>query len=355
MRLSVDELEEFGIALSTASAGTLSIHLTLPGEVKVDEDRFAHIVPRISGVVHAVDVSAGDVVRAGDVLAVLDSRELADIKSEYLAGIERLSIADAAYRREEGLFAKKISSEQEFLEARQGLAEAKIALRSSRQKLLALGFEEPYIDALPEQPEHALVHYAITAPISGTVIEKHISRGEALSAEAEAFAIADLRTVWVDLSVFQKDLDLVAEGQHVEVVTANGKLRATGEIRYVRPIVGEATRTAIARIVLENPDGQWRPGLFVSGKVAIDQVVAPLVVPKSALITMDSALVVFVQEQGGFAPRAITPRFVTTGRESTTHSEVTSGLEAGEVYVSSGGFALKAELAKDELGEGHGH
>lgn len=350
VELSDSERDEFGIAVDTARAGALSTQLSLPGEVKVNQDRFAHIVPRISGVVHAVEVSAGDAVRAGDVLAVLDSRELADIKSEYLAGIERLSIAEAAHSREEGLFAKKISSEQEFLEARQKMAEARIALRSSRQKLLALGFEEPYIDALPEQPEHALVHYAITAPISGTVTEKHISRGEALSAEAEAFAIADLRTVWVDLNVFQKDLDLVAEGQKVDVVTANGKLRATGEISYVRPIVGEETRTAIARIVLENTDGRWKPGLFVSGMVAIDEVVVPVLVPKSALIAMEGSVVVFVQEAEGFAPRA-----VTVGRESETHSEVTSGLEAGEVYVSSGGFALKAELGKDELGEGHGH
>lgn len=350
VRFAVNELEEFGVELATAHAGTLSVQLTLPGEVKVNQDRFAHIVPRIPGVVHTANKSAGDVVRAGDVLAILDSRELADIKSEYLASIERLSLVEAGFKREERLFKKKISSEQEFLEARQAMMEGQIALRSARQKLLALGFEEQYITSLPEQPEHALVHYEVTAPIAGTVIEKHISQGEALSADAEAFAIADLRTVWVDLSVFQKDLDLVFEGQVADIVTTGGQLRAMGEIRYVRPIVGEETRTAIARIVLDNPDGRWKPGLFVSGTVAIGAASVPLLVPKTALINMGDAKVVFVQEPDGFAARP-----VTTGRENDMHIEITSGLEEGEQYVASGGFALKAELEKDELGEGHGH
>ncbi len=350
VRFTAAELEEFGVKLDTAQAGTLNVQLTLPGEVLVNQDRFAHIVPRIAGVVHTANKSVGDEVRAGDVLAVLDSRELADIKSEYLASRERLSLAEAAFRREERLFERKISSEQEFLEARQAMAEARIALRSGRQKLLALGFDEAYVDALPEQPEHALVHYQVTAPISGTVIEKHISQGEVLSADAEAFAIADLRTVWVDLSVFQKDLDLVFEGQEVDIVTTGGQLRTQGAIKYVRPIVGEETRTAIARIVLDNSNGRWKPGLFVSGTVAIGATAVPLLAPKTALITMADTQVVFVEEHDGFEVRP-----VTAGRENDTHIEITSGLEAGERYVASGGFALKAELEKDELGEGHGH
>ena len=350
VRFSAAELEEFGVTLDTASAGTLSVGITLPGEIKVNQDKFAHIVPRISGVVHTAHKSAGDAVRAGDVLAVLDSRELADIKSEYLASIERLSLAEAAFQREQRLYEKQISSEQEFLEARQAMTEAQIALRSARQKLLALGFNEGYITSLPQQPEHALVHYEVTAPISGTVIEKHISQGEALSADAEAFALADLSTVWVDLSVFQKDLDLVNEGQEVDIITTGGHLRATGRIRYVRPIVGEDTRTAIARIVLENPDGRWKPGLFVNGNVAIGAVAVPLLLPRTALIKMDGQEVVFVHEAEGFSPRS-----VTVGQENETHIEITSGLQAGETYASSGGFALKAELEKDELGEGHSH
>ncbi len=350
LRLTADELDEFEIGVEIAAPGTLSVAVTFPGEVKINQDRFAHIVPRIPGFVHSANKSVGDVVRAGEVLAVLDSRDLADIKADYLASLERLELADATFRREENLYQKKISSEQEYVAARQALAEARIAVRSARQKLLALGFSESYIVALPEQAEHALVHYELTAPLPGVVVERHISQGEALTADAEAFAIADLRTVWVDLNVFQKDLDLVREGQPVDIVTTGGQIQGRGTIQYVRPIVGEDTRTAIARIVLDNADGRWKPGLFVSGSIAVDAVEVPLVVPRSALIAMDDLVVVFVQTSEG-----LTPQPVTVGRENETLAEITEGLAPGTRYVARGGFALKAELEKGELGEGHGH
>ena len=350
VRLTAAELDEFEIGIETAGAGTLAVAMTFPGEVKGNQDRFAHIVPRVAGFVHSADKSVGDVVQAGEVLAVIDSRELADIKSEYLAGLERLELADATFRREETLYQKKISSEQEYLEARQASAEAGIALRSARQKLLAIGLSDSYIEGLPRQAEHALVHYELRAPLSGVIIDKHISHGEALTAEAEAFAIADLRTVWVDLNVFQKDLDLVREGQNVDIVTTGRQLRTQGTVQFVRPLVGEETRTAIARIVIDNTGGRWKPGLFVNGSIAVEAVEAALVVPRSALITMDEQIVVFVQTEEGFAPHG-----VTVGRMSETHAEITHGLSPGARYVARGGFALKAELEKSELGEGHGH
>ncbi len=350
VRLTADELKEFEIDVGMAVPGTLSVAVMFPGEVKINQDRFAHIVPRIAGFVHSTNKSVGDVVRAGEVLAVLDSRDLADIKADYLARLERLELAEATFERESTLYQKKISSEQEYLEARQALAEAHIALRSSRQKLLALGFSETYIEVLPEQGGHALVHYELMASLSGVVIEKHISQGEALSADAEAFAIADLRTVWVDLNVFQKDLDLVREGQQVDIVTTSRQLRGRGTIKYVRPIVGEETRTAIARIVLNNEDGRWKPGLFVSGSIAVNNIEVSLIVPRSALITMDGQTVVFVQTDEGFAPQP-----VTIGRENETQAEVIEGLEPGTLYVMRGGFALKAELEKSDLSEGHNH
>lgn len=350
VQFTADELEEFGVETAIAAPGELEIQITLPGEVLINQDKYAHIVPRVAGVVHSASRSVGDKVRAGQVLAVLDSRELADIKAEYLAGLERKSLAEAGYKREERLFGQKISSEQEFLEAKQSLAEFEIALRSVRQKLLALGLSEGYINKLPEQPEHALVHFELKAPIAGTIIEKHISQGEAIAADAEAFIIANLTSVWVDLNVYQKDLDLVFEGQQVSIVSSGGQLKAGGIIQYVRPIVGEETRTAIARIVLANPDGRWRPGLFVNGTVAVDAATVALLVPRSAVINLEGESVVFVEEEGGFEAR-----HVTLGKASETHVEVVSGLSEGEKYVAKGGFALKAELGKDNLGDGHAH
>src|SRR5690606_378033 len=112
--------------------------------------------------------------------------------SGYLAAIERVALARSNFEREERLFEKKISSEQEYLEARQAMAEARIEVRSAAQKLRALGFSEDYLDRLPEEAEASLTLYPLTAPFTGTVVEKHIVQGEALEADAQAFAIADL-------------------------------------------------------------------------------------------------------------------------------------------------------------------
>ena len=348
VRLAAAELEEFGIEVRTAGAGEMRVEKTYPGEVRVNEDRYAHVTPRVAGVVRSVRASLGETVRAGAVMAVLESRELADVKSGYLAAVERMELARSNFEREERLFEKKISSEQEYLEARQAMAEARIEVRSAAQKLRALGFSEDYLERLPEEAEASLTLYPLTAPFTGSVVEKHIVQGEALEADAEAFAIADLSSVWVDLSIYQQDMGLIQEGQ--TVVISSGGHRDRGSIVYVRPIVGEETRTALARVVLDNAHGRWKPGMFVNGLISVDATEVPVVVPKAALQEVEGQTVVFVQTAEGFVPRA-----VSVGAENSGQVAIASGLAAGDRYVASGGFALKSELQKSEMSAGHAH
>ncbi|MEX2399570.1 MAG: efflux RND transporter periplasmic adaptor subunit [Rhodothermales bacterium] len=348
VRLTAAELEEFEIEIRAAGPAEMRVTKTYPGEVRVNEDRYAHVVPRVPGIVRSVRKNLGDAVRAGETMAVLESRELADAKAEYLAVNERLELARSNFEREERLFKREISSEQEFLEARQRLAEARINVRSATQKLRALGFSADYIEDLPNEEEASLTLYPLAAPFSGTVVEKHITQGEALDGDAGAFEVADLSTVWVDLSIYQQDMALVTEGQDV-VITAGGH-SDRGKIAYVRPIVGEETRTALARIVLPNPHGRWKPGMFVTGAVALDAPRVDVVVPKSALQDLDGQTVVFVKTADGFEARP-----VVTADESEGRVAIASGLAPGDEYVASGGFALKSELEKSEMSAGHAH
>ncbi|NNF03105.1 MAG: efflux RND transporter periplasmic adaptor subunit, partial [Rhodothermales bacterium] len=345
VHLTAAESEEFGIVLETAGPGEMRVEKTYPGEIRVNEDRYAHVTPRVPGVVRSVYASLGERVQVGGMMAVLESRELTDIKSGYLAAVERVDLALANFQREERLFEKKISSEQEYLEARQTLAQKRIEVRSAEQKLRALGFSEAYIEELPEESETSLTLYPLTAPFTGTVIEKHIALGEALEADTEAFEVADLSDVWVDLSVYQRDMGLIQEGQ--EVVISAGDHQERDTISYVRPIVGENTRTAMARVVLPNPHGRWKPGMFVNGLISVDAREAPIVVPKSALQTINGQSVIFVRTEEGFIPRP-----VTVAEENSDQVSIATGLTQGETYVSAGGFALKSELQKSELSAG---
>jgi cobalt-zinc-cadmium efflux system membrane fusion protein len=350
INLTEAESSDLGIRIQLAEAGILKQTRSFPGEIRVNQDRFTHIVPRVQGIVESVSYSEGDSVVAGQVLAVLDSRELADIKSMYLAEIERFDLAQRTFEREEGLFQQGISSENEFLEARRHLAESRISLRSATQKLLSLGFSETYISELPDQPDHALVHYQLVAPISGMVLERHIAQGESVGADKDAFAIADLSEVWVDLDIFQEQLDRVREGQQVLISSAGGQLKTSGVIRFVRPTLGEQTRTATARLILDNSSGRWRPGMFVNGTITVDESPVGVLIESSAIIERDGADWVFVVDDGAYEPRRI-----SRGRDNGSSVEILEGLRAGEAYVSRGAFALKAELGKSELSSDHAH
>ncbi len=351
VQLDAAALERLGLEIAVAGPGEIEVTTELPGEVQVNGDRMAHVGPRVGGVVREVLVSLGDTVRSGQLLAVLESRELADAKAGFLAASARLGLADATYRREERLWKGKVSSEQDYLNARNSRVEARIEFRSAEQKLHALGFSLDEVKKLPEQHNAVLTEYRITAPFDGTVIERHITLGETVSAERSVFTVADLSSVWIDLAVYQKDIGAVRAGQVARVSTEHGH-EVELKIDFVQPLVGEETRTALARIIAQNPDGAWHPGCFITANVTMAETEQKgIVVPSSAVIRMDDGdEVVFVETVGGFEPRP-----VALGRRVRDLMEVLSGLESGERYVAKGGFSLKAELGKADFGDGHGH
>ncbi|HOE96591.1 MAG TPA: efflux RND transporter periplasmic adaptor subunit [Candidatus Sumerlaeota bacterium] len=344
-----EQLERLGIQVATATSGTLEAYAEFPGEIRLNEDALTHVAPRVAGIVREVNATLGDAVRQGDVMAVLESRDLADLKAEYLAARERVALRELTYEREIALFDKQLSPEQEYLDARQAVREASIELNAAGQKLRALGFSEDYLQALSNRPDAQLTRYTLIAPADGVVIEKHITRGEVLDEASQPFTIADLSTVWVDLEVYQKDLPRIREGQQVVISAGEATAPAVGQIGYIGPIVGEQTRTALARVVLPNPARRWRAGMFVTGRVAVDAVPAPIVVPKTAIQTMEDAQVVFVRGAEGFAPAPVLP-----GREDQDEVEIREGLRAGQQYAATGAFTLKAELAKGSF-DAHGH
>lgn len=349
VRLDEATRQEFGVEVATANSGHLEVHVSLTGEIVIDPDRLVHVAPRVSGIVRHVDKRLGDEVRAGDVMAVIDSRELSELKSAYLVARERMALAASSFEREEKLWKQEVSSEREYLEATQTLAETRIEMRAAEQELHALGFSESYLHQLRFEDD-SFTRYEIIAPFDGTVIEKHVTLGEFLQSDTGAFAVADLSSVWANLTLYQNDLSSVFEGQSAHVSAGKSMAPASGQVAYVSPIIDEETRTATVRVVLDNPDGRWRPGTFVSGKIDVGEIEVDIIVPKSSLQTMDSQTVVFVEADEGFEPRP-----VTLGRTNDTSVEVIAGLNRGQRYVTHGSFTLKAQLAKGAFGDGHNH
>lgn len=350
VRLGAAERAEFGIEVATAGPGTIARRLSLPGEIAFNADRIAHVAPRVAGVAGEVSAALGDHVERGQILAIVESRELAEAKAAYLGARERENLARATFRREEDLRAKRISSEEDYLAARQGLAEARIAVRSAAQQLHALGFDPAALVDLADDGA-SITRYPIRAPIAGTVVAKHVVRGEVVGADAPVFTVADLREVWVLLRAFQGDLAALRRGLPVRVRARDTEIAAEGTIDYLSPLVDAGTRTLEVRVTLANDDRRWRPGLFVTGEVEIADTPVAVRVPASAVIEYEGEPTVFFEGPGGFEPRA-----VTLGRSDGRGFEVLAGLAPGEGYAALGVLTLKSELGKSALeGAGHAH
>jgi len=340
--------KELGIEVATAQAGSLKTQLSLSGAITFNKDRLVHVVSRIPGIVREVRKNLGDTVRAGDVMAVIDSRELADAKGAYLAATERVTLIAETFQREKDLWEKKISAAEDYFKAKHALAEARIELRLAKQKLMALGFSEASLKQLVSEPEASLTRYEVVAPFAGTVIEKHLNVGEFVKDDTEVFHVADLRTVWVNLNVSPEDLVRVEKGQRVRLSAGASLPEAEGKISYIGPVVVEDTRTGTVRADLPNPDGRWRPGLFVTASLTTKETTASVLVPKIAIQTIEGNPTVFVQTPEGFEARP-----VTLGQSNETHVEIIVGLHSGERYAATETFLLKAELAKGEAGHAH--
>jgi len=243
----------------------------LPGEIQINQDRLAHVVPRYAGVVLEVKKNIGDSVKKGETVAILEGND-------------------------------------------------------------------------------SLTPYPLKSMIAGVVIDKHVTKGESLQTDREIYAIANLSNVWVNITLYQKDLAQVRKGQAVTISGGVHLDSTKGIIDYVSPTLDERTRTGYARVVLPNRNGHWKPGMFISAKVEISNKAAKIVIPKTALQTLKEGISVFVKTDEGFEPR-----LVKIGRTNRKQVEVLSGLKSGDRYVSKGGFTLKAELGRSEMSSGHSH
>ncbi|AQQ71850.1 Cation efflux system protein CzcB [Limihaloglobus sulfuriphilus] len=350
--LSPEAAANAGIETAIAAGGEIGIQVSLPGEINVNQDRMVHIVPRVEGVVSKVMKNLGDKVEAGEIIAVIESRELADIKAAYLADIERLEMAQIAFDREERLWKQKISAEQEYLESRQRLSEAKINFRTSKQKLIAAGLDDTYLKRLETEPQQSLTSFEIRAPFAGTVIEKHIVLGELVKTDETVYIIADLSNVWADIDVYPVYLARIKPGQAVTVKAGEHLPPVKGRIDYLGGLVSRQSRTALARVVLDNEAGTLRPGLYINALVDVSYKNCEVVVPAGAVQRLENKKCVFVKTDAGFEPV-----FIETGMENAEKLEVIAGLEPGMEYVVKGGFSLKAKIVTSTLDShaGHGH
>ena len=354
VHLSPERLDELDITLSTVHRGTVSSTLFFPAETMLDPDSEAHLVPRVTGIAGEIFVSIGDSVSQGDLLAVLESRELGRTKSEYLASLAMRDLAQATYSREKKLSEDGISAKQDYLEATQAYRAAQIDVASAEQALYVLGLSDAEVKQVPKEDDSALTRYEVRAPFDATVIERHISLGESIGAETEIFLLAKLDTIWVMGRVTERDIRRVSVGQKA-VVQLEGYPgeEFAGKLDYLGSILDSSSRTINARVILDNPDKRIRAGMFGRLLAFIDnhEHSESLLVPNNALQRTNTGAIVYRAEKDGvFEPVA-----VEVLHASDTFTEVQGPLKENDRVAVGDIFVLKSEAGKEAMGGGHSH
>lgn len=350
-----EQVTRFGIMIAPATTGPVVRSLRVPGEITFDPGRVARVVPTAPGIVRQVVKTLGDSVQKGDILAWIESAELAAARAAYRA-------AEKIHAREIDLRVSAVNSEQDLLMAETARVQARAtlhALLDTAARFEVLMAEDatradsgdPSGKKLLGEGER-FAWYALTAPFAGTVTERQITQGEPVDRAARVFTIADLSSVWAELALGQDRVADVREGHAMTIHLPDGARHET-TVQYVSPVVDPETRTVTVRATVKNDGGQFRPGAFIEGVIQIPSDREAVLVPKDAVQLVYDHTCVFVWNDGAFELRE-----VQTGATDGRQVEILQGLQAGERVAAVNAFHLKAELIKSaagDVGDHHGH
>lgn len=359
VHLTEEQRRLLRIEVRTAETGGIGRQLRLNGEIRLNLDETARIMPRMPGFVTRVAVREGERVRKGQLLACLTSHKLGEYYSEYNSAAESEKLTLSEFRMAEKLYEGKAMSEKEFLRYKREYAEAVIAKSRAEALLRSLLLDPAHgdhaHDEIPSAGKNGIcTDYEIRAPFDGTVVTKNITVGENFPEDNSAvvFTVSNLDRLWLDLRAPHAGMRELKTGMTVEVIPADSDRKFTGKIVYLSPVIDEATRTGLVRVLLTGDGAFLRPGEFAAGIVRTGMDAGTVVVPREAVQLIGGETAVFVPEGDGFAPRP-----VSAGESAEGVTQLLSGLAPGEKYVASGAFELKSILLTGGMDPhaGHGH
>ncbi len=329
--------------------------LALTGEVTLNELKAARLSPAAPGIVKKVLVDLGQRVVAAQELLALQSVDLAAAEAEFLDAESAMRLAFKAYERHKELRAAGVTAERELLEAESAAVSARIRMEAARQKLARLGLRESDIETLISTGmEGASGEMVLRAPFAGTVLELRGVAGEQLDGGDAAVLVADLSRLWLWADLYERDLakvlDLDKRGdvQAVATVQAYPGEEFAGRVDYVGSVLDGRSRTVKVRIVLANPDGRLRPGMFATVHLRLPGRQETLIVPSVAVLSSDGRDFVFIRHDGEYFVR----RPVAKGIERNGFTEILLGLEPGQIVVADGAFLLKSDVLRSKMGAG---
>lgn len=344
LRIDREMLRDLRITTSRVEEHRGGESASLLGELGVNQNAYAEVSAPMTARVVSLRAVEGQRVRAGDVLAVLESGELAKARGDLATAEARRDLAQRTFDRKRGLNEEKIVPTREVQEAENEMVSADAQVRAAQSALRALGAPDRAADG------NSASSLILRSPVGGVVLERTVALGQTADPSKPLFRIGDLSTLWLTIHAFERDAVRLAKGAPARITFAAIPGRTfQGTIALIGQSVDPDSRTVAARIDLPNRDGLLRPGMSATAWLPVGEQGVLLAVPAAAVQRVRDRWCVFIPKDD----RTFEIRPIGRGRDIAGEVEILSGVRAGEPIVVDGAFLLKAETERSAEGE-HG-
>ncbi len=347
---SAESMEKVGVRVSNPEQSSARETVEAYATVDYNQNQVAKITPLVEGIIREIKVFPGQKVAAGEILGTIHSPDFAEMKSRFLSAEAAKKLADLQVARERKLAAKNISTASELETAEATAKIAELDLASARQRLLNLDLSESDLDVLAAsgRPTSLLT---IRAPFGGTIVDRDVSVGERIKLGEPILILADLSSMWLELSIPARDGTGLSPGMEVSAEFSDlPDTTVSGKLVWVASAIDAKTRRIQARALVTAPPAALRKGLYGEARILMGEASTSLAVPTSAIQTIDGVPFVFVRKES--ALYAATRVELTPGGNSGKTSAVRSGLAPSDLIVSEGSYILRSEFLKSLLGAG---
>ena len=340
LKLSAEEMKAAGVKIITLEEQQVNNEIIVTASIQANQDKLAHVAPRVAGKVIKVMANLGDQVKANQPLALIDSVEVGEAQSSYAQAVTEQNLAKTSMERADKLYAEQVIPQKDYLRVQADFEKAKAVLRAATDKRRALG-----LASQSSNGNAAASVFSVASPFFGTVIEKNAVLGELAQSDKPLFIIADLSTVWIETKLYEKDLSKIKLGSVAQIsTTAYPSETFKGKITYISSSLDKDTHTISARVEVPNLDGRLKLDMFATAVISSNTSTKALLLSEEAVVLIQGQPTVFVQNEDSFEPRP-----VDLGEKLRNQVILKSGVAAGEKIVVSGAYALKAKMLKSQI------
>ncbi len=349
VKLTQASIREIGLQTEIVSPKTYTRYFSIPAKVLANQDNEALVGSLVQGRVSKVFVKAGQRVKAGHVLMLVEGLEIGQIKAGFLSARANLEYQKSNYERQKKLLEENVGAQKNLLETQNEYEKARAEYYAEKNRVNAIGLTDSEVVEGRSYGSDELGSgtLPVKSPISGVIVERNVVIGQLIEATTTAFKIVDLNSVWVDGQMYEKDAGKINGAEAADFLASSYPGEPfRGKVTFVGQVIDEKTRTITVRAEFGNVSGRLKPQMFGELKIPGEKNSSAILVPAEALVKIDNDDCLFIQKEDSTFEK--TPVTICCAQNELV--EITKGVKNGDKIVVKGAFYLKSELMKASLG-----